>query len=81
MVLTKEKTFTECETWYVEHLNIHHERTHGNLKAMRLHHANQPTGTYSMYRNVNDEPDTYMNIHAVPAQPHNSGQTSSGQDL
>ena len=81
MELTKEKTFTECETGHVENFNFHNERTHRNLQAMRLHHVNQPTGTYSMYRNVNGEPDTCMNIHAVPAQPNNSGSTSIGQDL
>ena len=81
MVLMKEKTFTECETRYVEHLNIDNERTHGNLPAMRLHHANQPTGIYAMSGNVNGEPDTCMNIYAVPAQPNSSGPTSIGQDL
>ena len=34
-----------------------------------------------MYGNVNGEPDTCMNIHAVPAQPNNSGPTSIGKDL
>ena len=53
MVLTKVKTFTECEIGHVEHLNIDNERTHGNLQAMRLHHVNQPTGTYAMPGNVN----------------------------
>ena len=77
----KEKTFTECETGYVEHFNIHNERTHGNLQAMRLHHVNQPTRTYSMYENINGEPDTCMNIYAVPAQPNNGGSTSIGQEL
>ena len=81
MEFTKEKTFTGCETGYVEHFNIHNERTHGNLQAMRLHHVNQPTGTYSMYGNINGEPDTCMNIYAVPAQPNNGGSTSIGQEL
>ena len=78
MVLTREKSFTECKTGYVEHLNIHNERTHGNL---RLHHVNPPTGAYAMYGKANGEPDTCINIHAVPAQPKNSGPTSIGQDL
>ena len=81
MVLTKEKTFTEFETGYVEHLNTHNERTRGNSQAMRFQHVNQQIGTYSMYGNGNGEPDTCMNIHAVPAQPNNSGPTSIGQDL
>ena len=81
MELTKGNTLTECKTGYVEQHDIHNERTHGNLQAMRLHHVNQPTGTYSIYRNVNGEPDTCMNSHAVPAQPNNSGPTSIGQDL
>ena len=83
-MLTQEKTFTECETRYVEPLNIHNEHTHRNVQAMRLHHVNQPTGTYKMYfmyGNVNGEPDTCMNIHYVPAQPNNSSETSIGQDL
>ena len=81
MVLTKEKTFTEFETGYVEHLNTHNERTHGNVQAMRCHHVNQPTGTCAMYGNGNDEPITCMNIHAAPAKQNNSGPTSIGQDL
>ena len=67
MVLTKETTFTEFETGYVEHLHAHNERTHGNLQAMRFHHVNHPTGIYAMYGNGNGEPVTCMNIHVAPA--------------
>ena len=81
MVLTKEKTFSEFETGYVEHLNTHNERTHGNLSAMRFHQVKQPTGTYAMYGNGNGEPVTCMNIHAAPAKQNNSSPTSIGQDL
>ena len=34
-----------------------------------------------MYRNVNAEPNTCMNVHAVLAEPNNSGPTSIRQDL
>ena len=38
---------------------------------MRLHHVNQPTGTYSMYRNVNGEPDTCMSqLNQIIAATH-----------
>ena len=79
MVLTKEKT--EFETGYVEHLNAHNERTHGNLQAMWFHYVNQPTRTYAMYGNGNGEPVTCTNIHAAPSKQNNSGPTSIGQDL
>ena len=81
MVFSQEKTFTECETRYVEPLNIYNERTHGDVQALRFHHANQPTGTYAMHENVNGEPDTCMSIHAVPAKQNNSSPISIGQDL
>ena len=81
MVLTKEKTLTEFETGYVEHLNTHNEHTHENLQAMLFQHVNQPTGTYAMYGNGNSEPVTCMNIHAAPAKQNNSGPTSIAQDL
>ena len=81
MVFTKEKTFTEFETGYVEHLNTHNVRTHGNLQAMRFQHHNKPTGTYAMYGNGNGKRVTCMNIHAAPAKQNNSGPTSIGQDL
>ena len=81
MVFTKEKTFTEFETGYVEHLNTQNERTHGNLQDMRSHHVNQPAGIYAMYGNGNGEPVTCMNIHAAPAKQNDSGPTSIGQNL
>ena len=81
MVLRMENIFTKCETGYVEHINIHNERTHRNLQALRFHHANQPTGTYALYRYVNAEPVTCMKINDVPAKqlivaPHLSDKTS-----
>ena len=62
MELTKGNTFTECETGYVEHHDIHNERTHGNLQAMRFHHVNQPTGTQDIDLFLDFELSKYLDF-------------------